>query len=47
VSPVRGAPKLGQHSVAVLRDAGLSAHEIQALVESGTVIDGELSQGKA
>jgi crotonobetainyl-CoA:carnitine CoA-transferase CaiB-like acyl-CoA transferase len=42
VKPVRGAPKLGQHSVDVLRDAGLSAEEIQTLIANGGVIDGKL-----
>ena len=39
---VQGAPKLGQHSVAVLRDAGLSEAEISALIDNGGVIDGRL-----
>jgi len=39
----RGAPKLGQHSVAVLREAGLNDDEIQALIADGGVIDGRLA----
>ena len=39
-----GAPKLGQHSVEVLRDAGLGDAEIQALVGNGVVIDGRLGE---
>jgi crotonobetainyl-CoA:carnitine CoA-transferase CaiB-like acyl-CoA transferase len=38
----QGAPKLGQHSVAVLQEAGLSPREIDALIESGGAIDGRL-----
>jgi crotonobetainyl-CoA:carnitine CoA-transferase CaiB-like acyl-CoA transferase len=35
--PPRGAPLLGQHNVEVLREAGFSDGEIDALVESGAV----------
>jgi crotonobetainyl-CoA:carnitine CoA-transferase CaiB-like acyl-CoA transferase len=38
----QGAPKLGQHSVEVLREAGLDAKQIDALVASGTIVDGRL-----
>jgi crotonobetainyl-CoA:carnitine CoA-transferase CaiB-like acyl-CoA transferase len=38
-----GAPKLGQHSVDVLGDAGLSGVEIDTLIACGAVIDGRLS----
>ncbi len=38
-----GAPKLGQHSVDVLRDAGLDEAEISALSASGAIIDGRLN----
>jgi crotonobetainyl-CoA:carnitine CoA-transferase CaiB-like acyl-CoA transferase len=41
-TPVHGAPKLGQHSVDVLRDAGLSQAEIDALAAAGAIIDGRL-----
>jgi crotonobetainyl-CoA:carnitine CoA-transferase CaiB-like acyl-CoA transferase len=41
-TPVRGAPKLGQHSVEVLRDAGLDDTEVRALIASGALIDGKL-----
>ncbi len=40
----QGAPKLGQHSVEVLQEAGLSEGEIAALVETGGVIDGRLGK---
>ncbi len=33
----RAAPRLGEHSVEILREAGLSDAEIQALMENGTV----------
>ena len=39
-----GAPKLGQHSVEVLRDAGLGDAEIETLIDSGGVIDGRLEK---
>ena len=39
-----GAPKLGQHSVDVLRDAGLTDAEIEALIAGGGVIDGRLEK---
>jgi len=39
----RGAPKIGQQSVDVLRDAGLSEEEIRALIANGGVIDGRLA----
>ncbi|MCC6532080.1 MAG: CoA transferase [Burkholderiales bacterium] len=38
-----GAPKLGQHSIEVLREAGLSEAAIQALLGNGGVIDGRLA----
>jgi len=41
-SEFMGAPKLGQHSVDVLRDAGLDEAEITALSASGAIIDGRL-----
>ena len=40
----QGAPKLGQHSVEVLLEAGLDESEIAALVENGGVIDGRLGK---
>ena len=39
-----GAPKLGQHSVDVLRDAGLTDAEIEGLIAGGVVIDGRLEK---
>jgi crotonobetainyl-CoA:carnitine CoA-transferase CaiB-like acyl-CoA transferase len=41
-----GAPKLGQHSVDVLRDAGLDEAEISALSASGAIIDGRLDNAR-
>ncbi len=41
---VQGAPKLGQHSVEVLQEAGLDARAIEALIENGGVIDGRLGK---
>jgi crotonobetainyl-CoA:carnitine CoA-transferase CaiB-like acyl-CoA transferase len=41
---LQGAPKLGQHSVDVLREAGLDEREIAALVANGGVIDGRLGK---
>jgi crotonobetainyl-CoA:carnitine CoA-transferase CaiB-like acyl-CoA transferase len=41
-----GAPKLGQHSVDVLRDAGLDEAEISALSTSGAIIDGRLDNAR-
>ena len=42
----RPAPKLGENSAEILREAGLSEAEIAALVESGATIDGS-RPGKA
>jgi len=36
----RPAPRLGEHSVEVLREGGLSAAEIDAMIGSGALIDG-------
>ena len=36
----RHAPRLGEHSVAILAEAGLAADEIDALVATGAVVDG-------
>jgi crotonobetainyl-CoA:carnitine CoA-transferase CaiB-like acyl-CoA transferase len=38
----RHAPRLGEHSLAVLKEAGIAADDIDALVRSGGTIDGEL-----
>jgi crotonobetainyl-CoA:carnitine CoA-transferase CaiB-like acyl-CoA transferase len=38
----RHAPRLGEHSLSVFRDAGISASEINALLASGATIDGEV-----
>lgn len=38
------APKLGQHSVDLLREAGLSEAEIAALVASGATVDGRMKK---
>ena len=36
----RPAPKIGQQSVEILREAGLAEAEITALIQSGAVVDG-------
>jgi hypothetical protein len=33
---------LGEHSLAVLKEAGIAAEEIAALLRSGATIDGEV-----
>jgi crotonobetainyl-CoA:carnitine CoA-transferase CaiB-like acyl-CoA transferase len=38
----RHAPRIGEHSVAVLKEAGILAADIDALVRSGATIDGKL-----
>jgi crotonobetainyl-CoA:carnitine CoA-transferase CaiB-like acyl-CoA transferase len=39
---VRHAPRLGEHSIAVLEEAGLSAADIDALLRSGGTVDGAM-----
>jgi len=41
ISPQRLQPRLGEHSIDVLRESGLSDNEIKALVASGATIDGK------
>jgi crotonobetainyl-CoA:carnitine CoA-transferase CaiB-like acyl-CoA transferase len=36
----RHAPRIGEHSVAVLKEAGVPPAEIGALLESGATVDG-------
>ncbi len=38
----RHAPRLGEHSLAILKEAGIPAGDIDALVNSGATIDAEL-----
>jgi crotonobetainyl-CoA:carnitine CoA-transferase CaiB-like acyl-CoA transferase len=37
------APKLGQHSVEVLREAGYSEVEVERLIAAGVTVDGSLN----
>jgi crotonobetainyl-CoA:carnitine CoA-transferase CaiB-like acyl-CoA transferase len=37
----RHAPRLGEHSLAVFKEAGIPAAEVDALLKSGATIDGE------
>ena len=39
----RHAPRVGEHSVAILKEAGIPADEIAALLASGATVDGELA----
>jgi crotonobetainyl-CoA:carnitine CoA-transferase CaiB-like acyl-CoA transferase len=41
----RHAPLLGEHSISVLSDAGVTAYEIEALLRSGATIDGATKSG--
>jgi len=41
----RHAPRLGEHSLAVLREAGLAPADIEVLLNSGATIDGEPGAG--
>jgi crotonobetainyl-CoA:carnitine CoA-transferase CaiB-like acyl-CoA transferase len=38
----RHAPRLGEHSVAILKEAGIAADEIATLVHSGATLDGAI-----
>ena len=38
------APKLGQHSVEILREAGYDAAAIEAMIASGATLDGRISK---
>jgi crotonobetainyl-CoA:carnitine CoA-transferase CaiB-like acyl-CoA transferase len=39
----RHAPRIGEHSVSILKEAGIPAEEIAALLASGATVDGELA----
>jgi crotonobetainyl-CoA:carnitine CoA-transferase CaiB-like acyl-CoA transferase len=39
----RHAPRLGEHSLSILKEAGISADDIDALMKSGATIDGKLT----
>jgi len=43
----RHAPRLGEHSIAILTEAGLPAAEIAALVQSGATFDGAITDKAA
>jgi len=38
----RHAPRVGEHSLSILKEAGIAAEEIAALLASGATVDGEL-----
>jgi crotonobetainyl-CoA:carnitine CoA-transferase CaiB-like acyl-CoA transferase len=46
-APARLQPRLGEHSVEVLREAGLSDNEIEALVAAGAAVDGRAKKEAA
>ncbi len=41
----RHAPHLGEHSVAILKNAGIAAADIEALLQSGATVDGAPESG--
>jgi crotonobetainyl-CoA:carnitine CoA-transferase CaiB-like acyl-CoA transferase len=41
----RHAPQLGEHSLAILRDGGLSASDIETLLRQGATTDGATTEG--
>ncbi|MBI4207269.1 MAG: CoA transferase, partial [Betaproteobacteria bacterium] len=38
------APKLGQHSVEILREVGYAETEIDAMIRNGTTVDGRIKK---
>jgi crotonobetainyl-CoA:carnitine CoA-transferase CaiB-like acyl-CoA transferase len=39
----RHAPRLGEHSLAILKEAGMSAEDVGALLQSGATVDAEFT----
>jgi crotonobetainyl-CoA:carnitine CoA-transferase CaiB-like acyl-CoA transferase len=38
------APKIGQHSVEILREAGYTGAEIESMISTGTIVDGRIGK---
>ena len=43
----RHAPRIGEHSVAILEEAGVAADDIAALIKSGATLDGQMTTAEA
>jgi crotonobetainyl-CoA:carnitine CoA-transferase CaiB-like acyl-CoA transferase len=42
----RHAPRIGEHSRAILKEAGVSTREIEALLQNGATVDGAIKSGR-